>query len=128
MKVAFALIALVSTALAVPAQLKARQGSTCCGDTCYSSSDIQTALDAGFEDYQDGDSPSGYPHTYNNFEGFDFPVDGPYQEFPITGSSPFTGGSPGADRVVFNTDGDYAGAITHTGASGNDFVGCSGTS
>lgn len=38
------------------------------------------------------------------------------------------GGSPGADRVVFNTNGQYAGAITHTGASGNNFVGCSGTS
>lgn len=37
-------------------------------------------------------------------------------------------GSPGADRVVFNSNGEYAGAITHTGASGNDFVGCSGTS
>jgi hypothetical protein len=36
-------------------------------------------------------------------------------------------GSPGADRVVFNEDGEYAGAITHTGASGNNFVGCSGT-
>lgn len=43
-------------------------------------------------------------------------------------SGVYTGGSPGADRVVFNTNGEYAGAITHTGASGNDFVGCSGTS
>lgn len=45
----------------------------------------------------------------------------------IRTSGVYTGGSPGADRVVFNTNGEYAGAITHTGASGNDFVGCSGT-
>ena len=37
-------------------------------------------------------------------------------------------GSPGADRIVFNRDCELAGEITHTGASGNDFVGCSGTS
>lgn len=37
-------------------------------------------------------------------------------------------GSPGPDRVVFNEAGRYAGAITHTGAGGNAFLGCSGTS
>lgn len=37
-------------------------------------------------------------------------------------------GSPGADRIVFNSTCQLAGEITHTGASGNDFVGCSGTS
>jgi hypothetical protein len=37
-------------------------------------------------------------------------------------------GSPGADRVIINTACKLAGAITHTGASGNNFVGCSGTS
>lgn len=61
--------------------------------------------------------------------GFNFAVSGPYQEFPILqNGNVYTGGSPGADRVVFNTNGAYAGAITHTGASGNNFVGCSGTS
>jgi ribonuclease T1 len=66
-----------------------------------------------------------YPHTYNDYEGFDFPVDGPYQEFPILSSfEVYTGGSPGADRVIFNEQGDYAGLITHTGASGDDFVAC----
>jgi hypothetical protein len=66
-------------------------------------------------------------HQYNNYEGFNFPVSGPYEEFPILENGVYTGGSPGADRVVFNTNGEYAGAITHTGASGNNFVGCSGT-
>jgi hypothetical protein len=68
-----------------------------------------------------------HSHQYNNYEGFNFPVSGPYQEFPIKSSGVYTGGSPGPDRVVFNTNGQYAGAITHTGASGNNFVGCSGT-
>ena len=35
-------------------------------------------------------------------------------------------GTPGADRVIFNTQGQRAGEITHTGASGNNFVACSG--
>ena len=35
-------------------------------------------------------------------------------------------GSPGADRVVINGSGQRAGEITHTGASGNNFVACSG--
>ena len=30
------------------------------------------------------------PHVYNNYEGFDFPVDGTYYEFPILESGQFT--------------------------------------
>lgn len=64
-----------------------------------------------------------------DYEGFDFGgVQGPYYEFPIEESGVYDGGSPGADRVVVTGDGEYAGTITHTGASGDDFVGCSGTS
>lgn len=37
-------------------------------------------------------------------------------------------GSPGADRVVINGQCSIAGIITHTGASGNAFVACTGTS
>lgn len=37
-------------------------------------------------------------------------------------------GSPGADRVVINGQCSIAGIITHTGASGNAFVACAGTS
>ncbi|OTA80808.1 hypothetical protein M434DRAFT_86027, partial [Hypoxylon sp. CO27-5] len=67
-----------------------------------------------------------YPHQYNDYEGFKFPDAAPYYaEFPILSSfKPYTGGSPGADRVVFNSNGNYEGAITHTGASGNNFVEC----
>jgi hypothetical protein len=35
---------------------------------------------------------STYPHKYNNYEGFDFPVNGPYQEFPLRTSGAYTGG------------------------------------
>jgi hypothetical protein len=33
-----------------------------------------------------------YPHRYNNYEGFDFRVTGPWQEFPISRSGVYTGG------------------------------------
>lgn len=33
-----------------------------------------------------------YPHTYNNYEGFNFRVAGPYIEFPIKSSGLYTGG------------------------------------
>ncbi|WPH04971.1 Hypothetical protein R9X50_00786900 [Acrodontium crateriforme] len=118
-------LVLAATALAAP--LEARQSSTTCGNNYYSSSKVSAAVNEGYNDYQDGSSPDNYPHQYNNYEGFDFPVDGPYYEFPIKESGVYTGGSPGADRVVFNDQGEYAGTITHSGASGNNFVGCSGT-
>lgn len=57
-----------------------------CGNVCYYQSDIDDAVSQGYSDYQDGDAPGGYPHTYNNYEGFDFPVNGPYQEFPVLNS------------------------------------------
>ena len=39
-----------------------------------------------------------------------------------TDSGIFSG--PGADRVIFTGDGTYEGVITHTGATGNDFLQC----
>ena len=36
----------------------------------------------------------------------------------------YNGGSPGADRVIFNTKDQLAGVITHSGASGGDFLAC----
>lgn len=49
-----------------------------------------------------------------------------YQDEHVADRTSHTG-SPGADRVVINSACQQAGAITHTGASGNNFVGCSGT-
>lgn len=41
---------------------------------------------------RNNDRAGNYPHTYNNYEGFDFPVAGPYIEFPIKSGGPYTGG------------------------------------
>ncbi|CAI9636798.1 ribonuclease-domain-containing protein [Alternaria burnsii] len=135
-----ALLLIAPVALALPtsapteeaveiAAVEARQSCYVrCGSTCYTSAQVTTARNAGYNYYRQGDEAgsSTYPHTYNNYEGFDFLVSGPYQEFPLRTSGAYTGGSPGADRVIFNTAGQRAGEITHTGASGNAFVACSG--
>ena len=66
-----------------------------------------------------------YPHEYHDREGFDFPTEAPYYEFPILSShKAYDGGSPGADRVVFDSQGALDGLLTHTGADGNNFVQC----
>lgn len=139
------LCAAVALALPAPANVKAHVGITklsgtsalfekrqscaeTCGSTCYYQSDLDAAVSQGYQLYQDGDEDGDYPHTYNNYEGFDFPVSGPYQEYPVLSDyQVYTGGSPGPDRVIFNTEGTYAGTITHTGASGDDFVACQGS-
>ncbi|KAM3416180.1 hypothetical protein BST61_g7788 [Cercospora zeina] len=123
-----------ATAISAPVvdpQLLPRQSATNCGGVSYSAGAVRAALNQGYNYYRNGEQvgSNDYPHTYNNREGFSFRVSGPYQEFPLLANgNVYTGGSPGADRVIFNTGGAYAGAITHTGASGNNFVGCSGTS
>ncbi|OCK93132.1 putative extracellular guanyl-specific ribonuclease T1 [Cenococcum geophilum 1.58] len=122
---------LATPVLSLPTMLEARDCTTTCGSNCYSSDQVSAALDAGCSYYQDGTTAgdSKYPENYNDYEGFSFGgVSGPYLEFPILESGVYSGGSPGADRIVFNTNCELAGEITHTGASGNDFVGCSGTS
>ncbi|KAH7384378.1 Ribonuclease/ribotoxin [Phaeosphaeria sp. MPI-PUGE-AT-0046c] len=128
--VALALPTSVVTEIEAPveAEIETRQCYVQCGSTCYTSSQASTARSAGYNYYRQGSEAgsSNYPHTYNNYEGFDFLVPGPYQEFPLRTSGAYTGGSPGADRVIFNTQGQRAGEITHTGASGNNFVACSG--
>jgi hypothetical protein len=109
-----------------PSQMRGRE--TCvytCGSVCYWQEDIDAAVKEGYSDFKSGDSPDDYPHQYNNYEGFDFPDAGPWYEFPILSSyEVYTGGSPGADRVIFTEDGEFESVITHTGASGNDFVAC----
>ncbi|BFZ58795.1 hypothetical protein PYCC9005_005860 [Savitreella phatthalungensis] len=98
-----------------------------CGNTCYWQNDIDAAVNKGYSDYVNGvqEGSGKYPHQYYDNEGFTFAVDGPYYEFPILSSyKVYNGGSPGPDRVVFNDNGDLAGLITHTGASGNNFKQC----
>jgi len=126
----FSLLALVATttASAIPVAFEPRDATTC-GSNVYTAAQVSAASQKAYSYYQSGSAPGSYPHTYHNYEGFTFPVAGPYQEFPILASHElYTGGSPGADRVIINTSGQQAGAITHTGASGDNFVGCSGTS
>nr|P16412.2 RecName: Full=Extracellular guanyl-specific ribonuclease Fl2; Short=RNase Fl2 [Fusarium lateritium] len=105
------------------------QSATTCSSKPYSAQQVRAAANAACQYYQSNDTAGSttYPHTYHNYEGFDFAVNGPYQEYPIRTSGVYSGGSPGADRVIINTQCQFAGAITHTGASGNQFVGCSNT-
>lgn len=122
------LFTLFASALAVPSTVVAR--ASCveyCGSVCYWQSDIDAALNKGYSLYKEGETvgSNDYPHTENNYEDLPFAVSGPYQEFPILSSyEVYTGGSPGPDRVVFNTKGQFAALVTHTGASGDDFVSC----
>lgn len=96
-----------------------------CGTICYYSRTVSAAQSKGYSLYSSGSDISSYPHVYNNLEGFDFPVTGPYYEFPILRTfEVYTGGSPGPDRVIFNDYDEYAGLITHQGASGNEFEEC----
>lgn len=126
------LLSLLPWALAAvpPSALEGR--ATCaytCGTVCYYQSDVDAAVQQGYGYYESGQQvgSNDYPHTENNYEGINFYVSGPYEEFPILKTyQVYTGGSPGPDRVVFNTQGQLAGVVTHTGASGNDFVPCSG--
>ncbi|KAJ5433485.1 uncharacterized protein N7458_012641 [Penicillium daleae] len=112
----------ITTTLAAPQK---RACAYTCGTICYSSSAVSAAQAAGYDLYQAGSTDDSYPHVYHNYEGFDFPVSGTYYEFPIlSDGDAYDGGSPGADRVIFNTNDQLAGVITHTGASGDDFVSC----
>lgn len=86
---------------------------------------MSAAQSAGWNLYSAGQDEDSYPHEYHNYEGFDFPVPGTYYEFPIMRDGDvYDGGSPGADRVIFNDEDQLAGVITHTGASGDAFVSC----
>ncbi|CEJ61564.1 Putative Guanyl-specific ribonuclease T1 [Penicillium brasilianum] len=113
---------LITTAVAAPHK---RACAYTCGTVCYTSSAVSTARAAGYKLYEAGSTENSYPHVYHNYEGFDFTVTGTYYEFPILSDGDvYDGGSPGADRVIFNTGDQLAGVITHTGASGNNFVSC----
>ncbi|KAL2168866.1 hypothetical protein VTG60DRAFT_6768 [Thermothelomyces hinnuleus] len=106
-------------------RIEARACAWTCGSVCYEQSHINAALNKGYSLQKSGDDINSYPHRYNNYEGFDFPTAGPWYEFPILSShSVYSGGSPGADRVIFDGSGNFDALITHTGASGNNFVAC----
>ncbi|RJE21678.1 guanyl-specific ribonuclease [Aspergillus sclerotialis] len=109
----------------IPIPLESRACAYSCASHCYTKAAVSEAQDAGYKLYSSNNDVNDYPHEYHNYEDFDFPVPGDYYEFPIlTSGKTYDGGSPGADRVIFNTDNQLAGVITHSGASGGDFVAC----
>ncbi|KAJ6111428.1 Guanyl-specific ribonuclease Pb1 [Penicillium sp. IBT 18751x] len=119
------LTTLLTGVLAIPTLNEKRACAYTCGSVCYTSKAVAAALSAGYGLEAQGEEDDSYPHVYHNYEGFDFPVSGTYYEFPILSDGEvYDGGSPGADRVIFNDNDELAGVITHTGASGDDFVSC----
>lgn len=85
---------LVSSAVALPAELDKRAGATC-GSVVYSAAAVNAAAQKGCSYYKAGTQvgSNAYPHTFNNREGFSFSVSGPYLEFPILSSGAlYTGG------------------------------------
>jgi hypothetical protein len=108
--VALALPTSVVTEAPVEEAIEARQCYVQCGSTCYTSSQVSAARSAGLNYYRQGTKAgsSTYPHTYNNYEGFDFLVSGPYQEFPLRTSGAYTGGkSSGIVNYLSRTDLQY---------------------
>lgn len=74
------------TAVSAAPHVAVRDEPAVCGDVEYTASQVSAAMDAACEHFQDGTTvgSNDYPHTYNNYEGFDFKgLDGPFQEFPI---------------------------------------------
>ncbi|KAH7319627.1 Ribonuclease/ribotoxin [Stachybotrys elegans] len=127
------LLSLAALVAAAPATELDRRVPATCGNVYYSAAAVSAASRAACNYVRNGGTAgsSSYPHRYNNYEGFHFNgYSGPFQEFPILSSGAiYSGGSPGPDRVIITQSGCLeAGTITHTGASGNAFVACSGTS
>jgi hypothetical protein len=84
---------LLSSSTALPT-LEERAATTC-GSNSYTAAQVNSAAQKACTYYKAGTTAGGstYPHTYNNYEGFSFPVAGPYQEFPLlAGGSVYTGG------------------------------------
>ncbi|PBK84620.1 ribonuclease-domain-containing protein [Armillaria gallica] len=122
------LFSLLVLAIAAPTRRAWPSGSVTCGSNTYSLSAVKSAVSRGFSLIDDPIGSNSYPHTYNNYEGLKLWCSGEsaFNEFPILKSGLYSGGSPGADRVVFSDNGVYCAVVTHTGASGDDFVSCAG--
>ncbi|KAH9944182.1 ribonuclease T1 [Epithele typhae] len=121
---AFSIILAVMSAFlvaATTARVSRRQSGGCdCAGTSYSSQDISEAI----EEAEDGGA-SDYPHQYHDYEGFSFPsCSGKFFEYPLEQDNVYTGGSPGADRVIYDEDSNFCACLTHTGASNDDFLEC----
>jgi hypothetical protein len=84
-------LAFLSSALPT---LNTRQSATVCGSNHYTASQVSAAANAADNYVAQGTEAgsSTYPHKYNNYEGFSFPVSGPWYEFPILESKVYNGG------------------------------------
>lgn len=72
--------------------LEVRQsGSVTCGSTTYTNGQVSTSRNVGCNHVKAGTTVNGYPHIYNNYEGFNFANPGPWYEFPLK-TSAYTGG------------------------------------
>ncbi|RPB03333.1 extracellular guanyl-specific ribonuclease Fl1, partial [Choiromyces venosus 120613-1] len=99
----------------------------------FTSAQVSAAANAALDHLNAGTQvgSNDYPHQYNNLEDFAFNSGcrAPYYEFPIFRAYVYTGGSPGADRVVIGswdgTNAAFCDGITHYGATGNAFLQCS---
>ncbi|EPS43045.1 hypothetical protein H072_2972 [Dactylellina haptotyla CBS 200.50] len=103
-----------------------------CGGKAWNLDQVQSASDESLGHVNDGSTVgnNNYPHKFNNREGFDFSKEctEPFYEFPIVKGGDYDGGPPNTDRVVIGTvkggSAFFCGAITHTGAEGNNFKEC----
>ncbi|KAJ7919659.1 guanyl-specific ribonuclease C2 [Mycena leptocephala] len=121
--------ALATVAIATPTGRALPSGNVECGSTTYTVSQVSAAVSGGFAHVNNPIGSDSYPHQFRDDEGLQLFCSGSsWLEYPIlSGGKTYTGGSPGADRVVFNTAGTYCAVITHTGASStNGFVACRG--
>ena len=71
------------------------RGGVRCQATPFSKQQIQKAVQKGAQLHKQGKQvgKNKYPHRFNNREGFDFDVEGPYLEFPILKSDEVFDGS-----------------------------------
>jgi hypothetical protein len=94
MQFSLAAVFLATLASAAPrAQIISRDEPAVCGDQEYTAKQVAAAMEAACKHFQDGTDVNDYPHTYNNYEGFEFKgYDGPFQEFPIIPGGVYDGG------------------------------------
>ncbi|ESK93380.1 ribonuclease t1 [Moniliophthora roreri MCA 2997] len=113
----------ISQAQVFAAVIEERQSGGCnCAGVSYSSTDVRNAANRALS----GSSVNGCPHVFRNDEGFSLSCSGTFYEFPLKKGSVYSGGSPGADRVIYNSGGSICACLTHNGASStNGFVKCS---
>ncbi|KAF7317345.1 Guanyl-specific ribonuclease C2 [Mycena chlorophos] len=129
LRITSVVLALVAAAIAKPVDPRALpSGDVTCGSNVYTVSKVSSATSAGYDHIDDPLGSDSYPHQFYDDENLKLYCSGSkWYEWPILTSGTYSGGSPGADRVIFNTDGTYCAVVTHTGASSYDgFVSCEG--